>query len=68
MIEPNIWGAFQEAWFEIGTNTEPYHIVFREEKCRNTREFQEIWLGGLPLENLSTRRQNARFGWINHHE
>jgi hypothetical protein len=68
MTEQNIWGAFQEAGFEFDTSTEPYRLVFNEEECRSTREFQEIWSRDFPLENLSTRRQNARFGWINRHE
>jgi hypothetical protein len=65
--EPNIWGAFQEAGFEFDTSREPYRHVFNEEKCRNTRGFK-IWSRDFPLENLSTRLQNARFGWINRYE
>jgi hypothetical protein len=64
MIEPNIWGAFHEAGFEFDTSTEPYRLVFHEEKLRKTPPFQEIWSIDFPLEKLSPRRQTAKFGWI----
>jgi hypothetical protein len=30
--------------------------------------FRELWDIGLPVENLSMRRRNAGFGWINRPE
>jgi hypothetical protein len=36
MIEPNIWGALHEAAFEFDTGTEPYRLVFHEEKLKRT--------------------------------
>jgi hypothetical protein len=42
MIEPNIWGAFQEAGLAFNTSSEAYRIPFREEKLRSTPGFQEI--------------------------
>jgi hypothetical protein len=68
MVEANIWGAFHEAGFEFDVGHEPYRIQFDEEKLRRTRAFQEIWSLDFPLESLSTRRRNAKFGWINQAE
>ena len=68
MIEPNIWGAFQEAGFDFDVSNEPYRLQFDEEKLRRTPAFQEIWAIDFPLEKLSARRQNAKFGWINQQE
>jgi hypothetical protein len=65
MVEPNIWGAFQEADFKFDTRTEPYGFVLHEEKLRKTSGFQEIWSLHFPREKLSRRRQAAKFGWIN---
>jgi hypothetical protein len=65
MIEPNIWGAFQEAGLGFDTSSEPGRIRSREEKVRSTPGFQEIWSLDFPLDKLSPRRQNAKFEWIN---
>jgi hypothetical protein len=65
MIEPNIWRAFHEAGFVFDPRSEPYRLVFHEEKFRKTPTFQEIWSVDFPLEKLSRRRQVVKFGWIN---
>jgi hypothetical protein len=65
MVEANIWGAFQQAGFEFEVGAEPYRLRFDKEKWRASPAFREIWSLDFPLEKLSTRRQNARFGWIN---
>jgi hypothetical protein len=63
MIESNIWAVFQEAGFD--THTESYRIRFDEAKLKNTPGFQEIRSLNIPLETLSARRRNAKFGLIN---
>jgi hypothetical protein len=68
MIEANIWGAFHELGFEFDTSVEPYRLLFHEEILRATPGFREIWALDFPLEKLSLRRQNAKFGWINRPE
>jgi hypothetical protein len=65
MIETNIWGAFQESEFHFDVSTEPYRILFDEEKRWRTSAFQELWTVNFPLEKLSPRRQAAKFEWIN---
>jgi hypothetical protein len=65
MVEVNIWGAFQHPGFEFDVNVEPYRLRFDEEKLGGSPAFQEIWSLDFPLANLSIRRQQTRFGWIN---
>jgi hypothetical protein len=65
MVEANIWGAFHQAGFEFEVGAEPYRLRFDEEKLRASPGFRGIWSLDFPLEKLSVRRQNARFGWIN---
>jgi hypothetical protein len=35
---------------------------------RQNEGFRELWSIDLPLDQLSSRRQSARFGWINKQE
>jgi hypothetical protein len=65
MVEANIWGAFQQAGFEFEVGAEPYRLRFDEAKLRANPALRDIWSLDFPLEKLSRRRQNARFGWIN---
>jgi hypothetical protein len=45
MIQSNIWGAFRALVleFEFGTRSEPYGLLFDEEKFRESAVFQEPW-------------------------
>jgi hypothetical protein len=43
-------------------------ILFDEIILRESGSFRELWDIDFPVENLSRRRQNARFGWINRPE
>jgi hypothetical protein len=65
MIEVNIWGAFQRAGFEFDVSVKSYRLRFDDDKLRVRQAFQEIWSLDFPLENLSIRRQQTRFGWVN---
>jgi hypothetical protein len=68
MVESNIWGALQAIGFEFDTEAEPYQLLFNEEKLRQSEDFRELWSIDFPLHQLSSRRQNTRFGWINKQE
>jgi hypothetical protein len=68
MVEPNTWGDFQAIEFEFDTEAEPYRLLFNEEKLRQSECFRELWSIDCPLDQLSSRRQNSRFGWINKQE
>jgi hypothetical protein len=70
MVEPNIWGVFRAIRFEFefDTEVEPYRLLFKEEKLRQSADFRELRSIEFPLDQLSSRRQNARFEWINKQE
>jgi hypothetical protein len=68
MVEPHIWVSFQALRFglEFNTTSEPYWLLFNEEKLRESAGFREWerWSGDFPLDQLSTQRRASRFGWI----
>jgi hypothetical protein len=65
MIEVNIWRAFAAIGFSYDIAETPYRLLFDEQKLRRSRAFAEPWDRDTPLESLSTRRRQVRFGWIN---
>jgi hypothetical protein len=65
MIEVNIWGAFAAIGFSYDITETPYRLLFDEQKLRQSRGFVERWDRDTPLESLSTRRRQAKFGWTN---
>jgi hypothetical protein len=65
MVEPNIWAAFQAIGFQYDMAAEPYRLLFNEEKLRESKGFQELWMIDFPLDQLSALRRAANFGWIN---
>jgi hypothetical protein len=65
MIETNIWKAFEAIGLIYDIEQIPYGLLFDEEKLRQSPGFAELWERNTPLESLSRRRQNAKFGWIN---
>jgi hypothetical protein len=68
MVEVNIWGAFAAIGLTHDITQDPYGLIFDEEKFRQSPGFLELWQRDVPFESLSTRRQQARFGWINKSE
>jgi hypothetical protein len=68
MVEVNMWGAFSAIEFSYDISESPYRLLFDEEKFRQSRGFMELWAQDTPLESLSTRRRQAKFGWINKQE
>jgi hypothetical protein len=68
MIEVNIWKAFEAIGLTDDIEQIPYGLFFDEEKLRQRSGFVELWERNTPLESLSRRRQNAKFGWINKQE
>jgi hypothetical protein len=65
MVEVNIWGAFAEIGLTQDITQDLYGLIFDEKKCRQSRGFFEFSQRDVSFESLSTRRQSARFGWIN---
>jgi hypothetical protein len=67
-IEVNIWGAFAAIGFSYDIAQNPYGLLFDEEKLRQSPGFVELWERDTPVESLSKRRREAKFGWINEPE
>jgi hypothetical protein len=68
IIEANIWGAFAAIGFSYDIAQNPYGLLFDEGKLRQSPGFVELWERDTPLESLSKRRREAKFGWINEPE
>jgi hypothetical protein len=54
--------------FEFIIAKSPDTVLLREEKLRASQGFREIWDADDPLDHLSKRRREARYGWINQDE
>jgi hypothetical protein len=68
MVEFNTCEALQAIGFECETEEEPYRFLFNEEKSRQIEGFRELRSIDFPLDKLSSRRQNSRFGLIKKQE
>jgi hypothetical protein len=68
MMESNTWRALRAIDFYFDPDGEPYQLLFNEEKLRQIEGFREVWSIDLVLDQLSSWRQNIRFGWINKQE
>jgi hypothetical protein len=42
MVQPNIWGAFQELGLDFDTRSWPDQLLFNEEKRRDGAAFREV--------------------------
>jgi hypothetical protein len=67
-VPDNIRSAFKLLGLEFNLTQTPYPLLFREDKLRRSQRLQEIWKANYPLDQLSKRRQEARYGWINQDE
>jgi hypothetical protein len=52
MVEPNIWKDFQALVFEFDTTSEPYWLLFNEEKLMESAGVRELWPINLTLDQL----------------
>jgi hypothetical protein len=64
IVEVNTSGAFSAIGFTHDITQDPYGLLFDEKKFQQSRGFMELWERSTHLESLSTRRQQAKFGWI----
>lgn len=65
MIDTNIWGAFRGIGLTFHNIEGTQRVLFNEITLRESPGFQELWRINYPPEQLSVRRRNAKFGWIN---
>jgi hypothetical protein len=64
-VPNNVRNAFKMLGFEFNIAKSPYTLLLREEKLRGSQRFREISDADYPLDQLSKRRREARYGWIN---
>jgi hypothetical protein len=64
-VPENVRSAFKMLGLEFNITQTPYTLLFREDKLRRSRGFEEIWEAKYPLDQLSKRGREARYGWIN---
>jgi hypothetical protein len=64
----NVRSVFKLLGLEFNITRTPYTLLFREDRLRRSQGFQEIWEVHYPLDQLSKRGQEARYGWINQDE
>jgi hypothetical protein len=57
--------AFRGIDVQYGMVDGVQRLSFNEITLRESEKFRELWDIDFPLENLSVRRRNARFGWVN---
>jgi len=51
--------------FNFNVSVEPYTLLFDEKKLVESHGFGELWVRDVLLENLSRRRREIKFDWIN---
>jgi hypothetical protein len=65
MTDTDTLQAFQGIAVQYGMVGDVQRLSFNEITLRESEELRELWDTDLPLENLSVRRRNAGFEWIN---
>jgi hypothetical protein len=68
MTDINIWKTFRGIRVIYSVVDEIQCVSFNEIILRESDGFRELWDIDFPVESRSTRRRNARFGWINRPE
>jgi hypothetical protein len=67
-VPDNVRSTFKLLGLEFNIPQTLCTLMFREDKLRRSKEFQEIWEASYPLDQFSKRRREARYGWINQDE
>jgi hypothetical protein len=65
LLADNVRGGFTQLGLSCDIAASPCILVFDENVLRQSAEFPALWHQECPQENLSVRRRNATFGWIN---
>jgi hypothetical protein len=67
-VPDNVRNAFKMLGFEFNITKSPHTLLLRDEKLRGSQGFRETWDADYPLDQLSKRYREARYGWINKDE
>jgi hypothetical protein len=65
LVEDNVRSSFMQIGLQYNIETSPYLLSFDEDVLRQSSGFTSLWQRDHPLEQLSRRRQNVPFGWVN---
>jgi hypothetical protein len=65
LVEDNVRRSFMQIGLQYHSETSPYLLSFDEDVLRQSSGFTSLWQRDHPLEQLSRRRQNVPFGWVN---
>jgi hypothetical protein len=55
MVPLNVWGAFHALGLDLDTRSEPYWLLFDQEKWRGSAGFREQSTADVPLNQSSSR-------------
>jgi hypothetical protein len=64
LVEDNMCSVFIQIEVRYSVDVIPYRLIFDESTLRESSRFT-LWRRNYPLGQLSVRRRNARFGWVN---
>jgi hypothetical protein len=67
-VPDDVRSAFTLFVFAFNITQTPYTLPFQENKLGRSQGFQEIWEANYRLDQLSKRRREPRYGWINQDE
>jgi hypothetical protein len=65
LMENNVRSSFMQIGLQYNIETSPYLLSFDEDVLRQRSGFTSLGQRDHPLEQLSRRRQNVPFGWVN---
>jgi hypothetical protein len=65
LVETKARSAFRLAGLRYDIGRNPYVLLFDENVLRQSPGFTSLWERDCPPDNLSQRRRNAPFGWVN---
>jgi hypothetical protein len=57
--------CWEKAGFEYAKMGEVFHLVVNDGKIRESSDFLEVWRINYPLEDLSCRRREQKWGCLN---
>jgi hypothetical protein len=67
-VPDNVRNAFKMLGFDFNIAKSPCGLLLLEEKLGGNQGFREIWDADYPLDQLSKRLREARYGWITQDE
>jgi hypothetical protein len=65
LVEDNVPSAFIQIEVRYHIDVVFHRLIFGESTLRESPGFLTLWRRDYPLGQLSIRRRNAQFGWVN---